>query len=81
MEKTIQIDILLNYKINYQVKLGNVKTLRMHFNKKDILIISAPYLIKNDSIIFFVEKNIKWILNKRNSIIEKVMMKTLNTYF
>ena len=71
MEKTIQINILLYNKINYQVKLGNVKTLRMHFNKKDILIISAPYLIKNDSIISFVEKNIKWILNKRNSIIEK----------
>ena len=71
MEKTLQIDVLINNKINYQVKLGDVKTLRMHFNKKNILIISAPFLIKKDSIISFVEKNIKWILEKNNLLKEK----------
>ena len=71
MEKTLQIDVLINNKINYQVKLGDVKTLRMHFNKKNILIISAPFLIKKDSIISFVEKNIKWIIEKNNLLKEK----------
>ena len=71
MEKTIQIDILLINEISYQVKLGNVKTLRMHFNKNNILVISAPFLIKKESIISFVEKNIKWILDKNNLLKEK----------
>lgn len=71
MGKTIQIDILLINEISYQVKLGNVKTLRMHFNKNNILVISAPFLIKKESIISFVEKNIKWILDKNNLLKEK----------
>lgn len=73
MEKNIQIDILLKNNINYQIKLGNIKSLRMHFNKKNTLIISAPFLIKKESIIAFVEKNIKWIIDKNKLINEKII--------
>ena len=73
MEKIIQIDILLKNEIKYLIKLGNVKILRMYFNKKNILIISAPLLIKEESIISFVEKNIKWILEKSEFLKEKLI--------
>ena len=56
MKKDFKIEILLLNNIDYQLKLGNVKNLRMHFNKKNILVISAPTLIKEISLISFIEK-------------------------
>lgn len=73
MTKELKIDILINNNINYQINLGNKKTIRMHFNKKNILIISAPTLIKKESIISFVEKNINWVLDKDKLIKEKTI--------
>ena len=73
MKKDFKIEILLLNNIDYQLKLGNVKNLRMHFNKKNILVISAPTLIKESSLISFIEKNIEWIKEKHQILDEKLI--------
>lgn len=73
IKKELDIDILIQNKIKYEIHLGNVKSLRMHYNKKGALLISAPILIKESSIISFIEKNIKWILDKKMIIDEKLI--------
>lgn len=73
IKKDITIKVLFENKIPYEVKLGKVKTLRMHFNKKGTLLISAPLLIKDESIILFIEKNLNWILDKNKLINDKMI--------
>lgn len=73
MNASFEIDVLVKNDIKYQIKLGKVKTLRIHFNKKNVLIISAPTLIKKESILNFINKNINWILEKNILINEKII--------
>ena len=73
MKKDFKIEILLLNNIDYQLKLGNVKNLRMHFNKKNVLVISAPTLIKESSLISFIDKNIEWIKEKHQILDEKLI--------
>lgn len=54
----------MNNEINYEIKISNIKTLRMHFNKQGKLLISIPLGIKDQAIISFVEKNQNWIKEK-----------------
>ncbi len=73
IKKDLKIDVLINNNIKYEINLGKIKNLRIHFNKKGTLLISAPLLIKDESIINFIEKNIKWILEKNNIIDNKLI--------
>ena len=71
MKKQIIIKCLVELDIPYLIKLSKRKTMRIHFDSSAILIINAPLLIKISSLEAFVEKNINWIKERYNEVLEK----------
>lgn len=69
----MKIEILEENKINYLTKFSKAKKMRLRYNREGVLVISYPHGCKRESIVKFVENNMKWIFEKKELANEKMV--------
>lgn len=61
----MQIKILDDNNISYQIEYNKVKRMRIRFDRQGILIVTYPIGCKEESVTKFIEKNIQWIIKNK----------------